>query len=269
MGLGRLLSSESLPVFSPLTPVTWRGDHLRGIPAWVMCPRRVGSNTASHAGKRWPSMPNVSGSRPGKHARASTPLRRCRTAAISWTGMLADYPVARRRSSRLVLHWWGIHLWSYSTNRPLGLNPATRLSLWQTVQAARHETRAAFLITTHYIDEVADHLSNVSVLNHGSIVASGSPTAIREQYALGEVVVTVGGSITERTVNLLTDSFPDTTQDDDRIRIRSKHPNRDAAVVSSILATNAIEMTSIATRDASLEEAFLAITTTPGKEQLS
>ena len=116
---------------------------------------------------------------------------------------------------------------------------------------------------------MADHLSNVSVLNHGSIVASGSPTAIREQYALGEVVVTVGGSITERTVNLLTDSFPDTTQDDDRIRIRSKHPNRDAAVVSSILATNAIEMTSIATRDASLEEAFLAITTTPGKEQLS
>ncbi|WP_253255525.1 hypothetical protein [Cutibacterium avidum] len=107
------------------------------------------------------------------------------------------------------------------------------------------------------------------MLNHGSIVASGSPAAIREQYALGEVVVTVGGGITERATNLLTDPFPDTTQDDDRIRIRSKHPNRDAAVVSDILATNAIEMTSIGIRDASLEEAFLAITATPGKEQLS
>ncbi|MDU1065403.1 MAG: hypothetical protein E7A56_11235 [Cutibacterium avidum] len=90
----------------------------------------------------------------------------------------------------------------------LGLDPATRLSLWQTVQAARHETRAAFLITTHYIDEVSDHLSNVSVLNHGSIVASGSPAAIREQYALGEVVVTVGGRHYRARHQSIDRSFP-------------------------------------------------------------
>ena len=56
----------------------------------------------------------------------------------------------------------------------LGLDPATRLSLWQTVKAARRETGAAFLVTTHYIDEVAEHLSNVSVINHGTVVANGS-----------------------------------------------------------------------------------------------
>ena len=205
-----------------------------------------------------------------RQARASVDA----VAAMPNCGYLMDWNVGRLSGGQKKVVEVGLALVGHPSvvllDEPtLGLNPATRLSLWQTVQAARHETRAAFLITTHYIDEVADHLSNVSVLNHGSIVASGSPAAIREQYALGEVVVTVGGSITERTVNLLTDSFPDTTQDDDRIRIRSKHPNRDAAVVSSILATNAIEMTSIATRDASLEEAFLAITTTPGKEQLS
>ena len=73
----------------------------------------------------------------------------------------------------------------------LGLDPATRLSLWQTVKSARRETGAAFLVTTHYIDEVAEHLSNVSVINHGTVVANGSPAHIREMFATGEVTLGV------------------------------------------------------------------------------
>jgi len=151
----------------------------------------------------------------------------------------------------------------------LGLDPATRLSLWQTVQSARRETGAAFLVTTHYIDEVADHLSDVSVMNHGSVVATGSPATICEQYAVGEATVTVAGDSSERAVSVLAGTFPAVARDGNRIRIPSKHPNSDAALVSQTLTRNAVEMSSISIREASLEEAFLAITVTSGKEQLS
>ena len=106
-------------------------------------------------------------------------------------------------------------------------------------------------------------------MNHGSVVATGSPATICEQYAVGEATVTVAGDSSERAVSVLAGTFPAVARDGNRIRIPSKHPNSDAALVSQTLTRNAVEMSSISIREASLEEAFLAITVTSGKEQLS
>ena len=195
-------------------------------------------------------------------------------AAMLNCGYLMDWDVGRLSGGQKRVVEVGLALVGHPSvvllDEPtLGLDPATRLSLWQTVQSARRETGAAFLVTTHYIDEVADHLSDVSVMNHGSVVATGSPATICEQYAVGEATVTVAGDSSERAVSVLAGTFPAVARDGNRIRIPSKHPNSDAALVSQTLTRNAVEMSSISIREASLEEAFLAITVTSGKEQLS
>ena len=147
----------------------------------------------------------------------------------------------------------------------LGLDPATRLSLWQTVETARSETGAAFLVTTHYIDEVAEHLSNVSVMSHGILVASGSPQDIRDRFAVGAVKVAVARGTESRAVSLLA-GFPGITQGCGELLIPSKRPNRDAAFATGVLAGNGIPVHSINIQEATLEAAFLAITADRGKD---
>ena len=72
----------------------------------------------------------------------------------------------------------------------LGLDPAVRVSLWQAIQSARDSTMSAFLITTHYIKEVADYLSAVKILDHGREVASGNPSALEGNFRL---LLIIGG----------------------------------------------------------------------------
>lgn len=72
----------------------------------------------------------------------------------------------------------------------LGLDPAVRISLWQAIQSARDSTMSAFLITTYYIEEVADYLSAVKILDHGREVASGNPSALERNFRL---LLIIGG----------------------------------------------------------------------------
>lgn len=148
----------------------------------------------------------------------------------------------------------------------VGLDPATRLSLWQTVETARRETGAAFLVTTHYIDEVAEHLSNVCVMSQGIVVESGVPQDIRERFAVGAIKVAVARDNESRATRLLAHGFPGITQNRGELLIPSKRPNLDAADVIGVLARNGVSVRSIDIQEATLEAAFLAITDDSGKE---
>jgi ABC-2 type transport system ATP-binding protein len=67
-----------------------------------------------------------------------------------------------------------------------GLDPQTRLRIWDYIRQVNRAGTTIFL-TTHYMEE-ADILSDrISIIDHGRIVVSGTPTELKN--ALGEDVV--------------------------------------------------------------------------------
>jgi ABC-2 type transport system ATP-binding protein len=59
----------------------------------------------------------------------------------------------------------------------VGLDPQTRRSVWeQLASIARGHERTVF-VTTHYMEE-AEHCDDVAVIDHGRLIARGSPAAI-------------------------------------------------------------------------------------------
>ena len=62
-----------------------------------------------------------------------------------------------------------------------GLDPQSRRGLWTVIEDMRHKGKTVFL-TTHYMEE-AEHLCDrVAIIDHGKIIASGSPQELITNY---------------------------------------------------------------------------------------
>ena len=63
----------------------------------------------------------------------------------------------------------------------LGLDPQSRNQLWSHVKKVNEAERVTVFLTTHYMDEAERVAHRVGVIDHGKLVAQGTPQAIKEQ----------------------------------------------------------------------------------------
>jgi ABC-2 type transport system ATP-binding protein len=82
-----------------------------------------------------------------------------------------------------------------------GLDPQSRARLWEEVSRQRADGVTVFL-TTHYLDEADALCDRIAIIDHGGIVAEGTPQELKRR--IGGDVVTVGvGAEQERALLLL------------------------------------------------------------------
>lgn len=63
-----------------------------------------------------------------------------------------------------------------------GLDPATRADVWSTIEALQKMENMTVFLTTHYMEEAAG-AEQIIIMDHGSIIASGTPFALKEKFA--------------------------------------------------------------------------------------
>ncbi len=63
----------------------------------------------------------------------------------------------------------------------LGLDPQTRNQLWSHVRRLNEEQRVTVFLTTHYMEEADRVAERIAIIDHGRIVAQGSPPELKQQ----------------------------------------------------------------------------------------
>lgn len=63
----------------------------------------------------------------------------------------------------------------------LGLDPQSRNQLWTHVKRVNETERVTVFLTTHYMDEADRVAHRIGVIDHGKLVAQGTPTEIKSQ----------------------------------------------------------------------------------------
>lgn len=63
-----------------------------------------------------------------------------------------------------------------------GLDPQTRLAVWETVKRLQVESGMTVFLTTHYMEEATDS-DYIIVIDHGEIAAKGTPQELKTQYS--------------------------------------------------------------------------------------
>ena len=63
----------------------------------------------------------------------------------------------------------------------LGLDPQSRNQLWTIVKKVNETERVTVFLTTHYMDEADRVAHRIGVIDHGKLVAQGTPREIKDQ----------------------------------------------------------------------------------------
>ena len=136
-----------------------------------------------------------------------------------------------------------------------GLDPASRLDLWQALTQLRNEFGTTIILTTHLLEE-ADKCDRVAILNLGAVVACDRPELLRSET--GEVVICIATNDTQDVARILNDRLGITSKVlDGQVRITT--PDAMSSLSAIIEQTQSLASSVLVGRP-SLEDVFIAKT---------
>jgi ABC-2 type transport system ATP-binding protein len=143
-----------------------------------------------------------------------------------------------------------------------GLDPASRVSIWQEVQRLNKQMGMTLFLTTHYLEE-ADRLADrVAIIDHGSIVAEGTPAELKATIGADVVTVSFHNSGFEQAKSLL-EGMPGLRElrpEENSLTLFVDNGTQAVAQVIRILDGAGIEVAQVAVSNPSLDEVFLKAT---------
>ena len=142
-----------------------------------------------------------------------------------------------------------------------GLDPQSRRQTWEIVEGLKARGRTV-LITTHYMEEAARLCDRVAVVDHGKVIALGTP---RELIAsLGaEHVIEFAVPETAAVDAVLLRGLPsveEVARDGVSWRLTVREVHRAVPALLAALSERGAEPTALTTHHATLEDVFMALT---------
>jgi ABC-2 type transport system ATP-binding protein len=148
-----------------------------------------------------------------------------------------------------------------------GLDPQGRARMWDEVRRLREDGTTVFL-TTHYLDEADALCDRLAIIDHGRIVAEGTPDALKRQVA-GDVV-TVGVAGDREAARALLGPQPfvrEAAVEDGVVRLYVDRGEAALPAILRLLDGAGLELQTIALHRPSLDDVFLRQTGRSLREQ--
>jgi ABC-2 type transport system ATP-binding protein len=181
--------------------------------------------------------------------------------------MAATYSGGMRRRLDLAMGLVGNPRILFLDEPTTGLDPRSRRTMWQIIRDLVASGVTIFL-TTQYLEEADELADRIAVLDHGKLVAEGSPDELKRRIPGGHVRLQFAD---QGELDLAARAFAEGSRDDDALTLQV--PN-DGSVLSlkALLyrldeASLEVEVLSVHTPD--LDDVFLALTGHPRNEKVT
>ena len=143
-----------------------------------------------------------------------------------------------------------------------GLDPQSRRQTWDIVEALKARGRTV-LLTTHYMEEAARLCDRVAVVDHGKVIALGTPreliATLGAEHVIEFAVADTASPIDETALRALP-SVEDVAQDAGTWRLTVREMHRAVPALLAELSARGAEPTQLTTHSATLEDVFMALT---------
>lgn len=144
-----------------------------------------------------------------------------------------------------------------------GLDPQSRRQLWDVIRAQKDRGRTV-VITTHYMDEAERLCDRVAVVDHGQVIALGSPAELIARVG-GEHVIDLDydPATPARLTNDQLVALPTVNsarEEGDRVTLSAGEPHRALPALLDAARAAGAKIAGLTTRTATLEDVFVTLT---------
>jgi len=142
-----------------------------------------------------------------------------------------------------------------------GLDPQSRAHMWDEVRRLRSAGMTVF-ITTHYLEEADALCDRIAIIDHGEIVAEGTPEELKREISGDVLAVAINGTASKAADLLAAESFVRDLEDREEGTLRL-HVDAGATAIPQILRVldgAGIELDGIELHRPSLDDVFLTKT---------
>jgi ABC-2 type transport system ATP-binding protein len=138
-----------------------------------------------------------------------------------------------------------------------GLDPQSRARLWNEVRRLRAEGMSVFL-TTHYLEEADALCDRLAIIDHGRIVAEGTPDELKRQIA-GDVVTLTMTTDVQLAIDLLSSQpfVRESGREGEAIRLYVDRGETAMPQLLRLLDGAGLELESLTLTRPSLDDVFL------------
>ena len=150
-----------------------------------------------------------------------------------------------------------------------GLDPQSRRQLWDIIRAFQRDG-GTVLLTTHYMDEAERLCDRLAIVDHGQIIAEGSPADLIDRLGGHHVVeFSVSGNSDGAAFEAWNGlpSVESVREDDGMIALNVKQPHLTIPALLEAIDKQGRHLQHLTTRQASLEDVFVRLTGRHLREQ--
>jgi len=144
-----------------------------------------------------------------------------------------------------------------------GLDPQSRHQTWEIIEGLKARGRTV-LLTTHYMEEAARLCDRVAVVDHGKVIALGTPRELIASLGAEHVVeFAIGDGSGAQLPDTILHALPSVegvVRDGNSWRLTVREVHRALPALLGVLGERGTEPTHLTTHHATLEDVFMSLT---------
>jgi ABC-2 type transport system ATP-binding protein len=143
-----------------------------------------------------------------------------------------------------------------------GLDPVSRVAVWEMLSRLKKERDLTILVTTHYMDEADKLCDRIAIVDHGKLVALDSPLKLKASIP-GKNVIEVGFSAVPAGWQERLQALPEVAEvkaDDHVFRLSSNNGPRTTVALMEAARDAGITVASLSVQSTTLDDVFVHYT---------
>ena len=143
-----------------------------------------------------------------------------------------------------------------------GLDPVSRVAVWEMIQKVKRERNLTVLLTTHYMDEADRLCDRIAIVDHGRLVALDSPLKLKASIPSHNAIEASFSAVPPGWIDRLK-ALPhaqSVTGDDHVVRIATTNGPATTAALVDAAASAGVDVQSLGVKSTTLDDVFVHYT---------
>ena len=146
----------------------------------------------------------------------------------------------------------------------LGLDPQTRAHIWDYIRRTKKEKNMTILLTTHYMDEAEKLCDRIAIIDHGKIIAIGTPEQLKKTIGGDIIYITVSkeNHDIKRFMEVIKDNVSEKTKiiNTNTLAITVENAPEKIPLIFDVAQSNGVKILEIKYSRPTLDDVFLQLT---------